>query len=83
MSSRGFYSPNDYTPNGGKRKYDFDYVERYDEPPLRRPYRDDSRRRDEYWKPRYTPSSSCESKSIDDEVGHYQGVPGNMIKNRC
>lgn len=81
MSSRGFYSPKGYTPNGGKRKYEVD--EWYDERPQRRICRDDSRYKDEHWKHRYTPSSSRDSESIDDEVGHYRGAAGSIIKNRC
>lgn len=61
-----------------KRKHEFDQ-------PLNHYPRRNSRNFDSNHckrRPR-SPSSSYSQSSIDDDVGHYQGNAGNVIKNRC
>jgi hypothetical protein len=72
------YRRDGYPQSQRKRKNEFE--ERPDRRRGRSSNHYDDRR--QFRRPR-TPSSSYGSSSDNDEVGHYQGDVGSVIKNRC
>jgi hypothetical protein len=72
------YRSSGYPQSQRKRKNEFE--ERPERRRVRSSNHYDNRR--QFRRPR-TPSSSYSTSSMDDEVGHYQGDIGSVIKNRC